>query len=85
MDREAVSFSFNHVTEGRSSHARAVKDATLQNNRKHKGPSETQKNETIEEKSIRKRTENVPRNCTSKTRTERVRYQEGEGGSRREH
>ena len=54
-------------------------------NRKHQGPSETQKNETIEDKSIRKRTENAPRNCTSKTRPERVRYQDGEGGSGREH
>ena len=54
-------------------------------NRKHQGPSQTQNNETVEEKSITKRTENAPRNCTSKTRPERVRYQEGEGGNRREH
>ena len=54
-------------------------------NRKHKGPSETQKNEMIEENSISKRTENAPRNCACKTRPESVRYQEGEGGSRREH
>ena len=54
-------------------------------NRKHHGRSETQKNEMIEETSIRKRTENAPRNCTSKTRSERVRYPEGEGASRREH
>ena len=44
-------------------------------NRKHQGPSEAQKNEMIEEKSIRKRTENAPRNCTSKRRPERMRYQ----------
>ena len=43
------------------------------------------KKEMIEKESIRKRTENAPRNCTSKTRPERVRYQEGEGGSCREH
>ena len=29
MDRKAVSFGSNHVTEGRSSHALAVKDETL--------------------------------------------------------
>ena len=57
----------------------------VRSTRNHQGPSETQKNETVEEKSIRNRTENAPRNCTFKTRPERVRYQEGEGRSSREH
>ena len=54
-------------------------------NRKHQGPSETQKNETIEEKSIRKATEKRTEKLHIQEKPERLRYQEGEGGSRREH
>ena len=61
------------------SRARCEGRNVARRNRKHRGPSEAQKNEMIEEKSIR-----THRETAHSRQGQRVRCQEGEGGRRRE-
>ena len=78
--------SLKMLAEGRSSHARAVKDVTLQDTTgSTKRPSEAQKNEMIQEKLIREDYSPAHRETAhSRQGQKRLRCQDGEGGRRSE-